>query len=82
MLPDSNILFGNYSHRYAAMNEKGVESNEVDASSQPPEKLGIDFRIPNVASPAGGMCSRITYEIQNPQRITEVSFLSDAVSER
>ena len=76
VLPDSNILFGNYSHRYAEMNENGVESNEVDGSSQPPEKLGIDFRIPNVASPAGGMCSRITYEIQSPQRITEVTLIS------
>ena len=73
VLPDSNILFGNYSHRYAAMDENGVESNEVDGSSQPPNKLGIDFRIPNVASPAGGMCSRITYDIQDPQRITEVT---------
>ena len=73
VLPDSNILFGNYSHRYASMDENGVESNEVDGSSQPPGKLGIDFRIPTVASPAGGMCSIITYEIQDPQRITEVT---------
>ena len=32
MLPDSNILFGNYSHRYASMDENGVENREVDAS--------------------------------------------------
>ena len=63
VLPDSNILFGNYSHQYAALNENGVESTEVDDIIQPPGKLGIDFRIPNVASPAGGMCSRITYDL-------------------
>ncbi len=73
VLPDSNILFGNYSHRYASLDENGVESNEIDGSSQPPEKLGIDFRIPNVASPAGGMCSRIIYEIQDSQPITQVT---------
>ena len=73
VLPDSNILFGNYSHRYASMDENGVESNEVDGTTQPPNKLGIDFRIPTVASPAGGMCSRITYDIQDPQRIAEVT---------
>ena len=76
MLPDSSILFGNYSHRYASRDENGIEINEVDASVQPPEKLGIDFRIPNVASPAGGMCSRIIYEIQDPQRVTEVTLIS------
>ena len=73
VLPDDKILFGTYNHRYAAMDERGVESNEVDGASQPPGKLGIDFRIPNVASPAGGMCSRITYDIQDKQTISEVT---------
>ena len=73
VLPDSNILFGNYSHRYASMDENGVESNEVDADAQPPEKLGIDFRIDNVPAPAGGMCSRVIYDIQDPQDIDSVT---------
>ena len=58
VLPDDKILFGNYSHQHAQLDENGVELNEADAMQQPPGKLGIDFRIPNVASPAGGMCSR------------------------
>ena len=73
VLPDDNILFGNYSHRYAALNENGVETSEVDSAVQPPRKLSIDFKIPRVPSPAGGLCSRIIYDIQNPQRITEVT---------
>ena len=40
-------------------------------SSQPPEKLGIDFRIPNVAS-AGGMCSRIHMRFKI-RKITQVT---------
>jgi len=73
VLPDDNILFGNYSHRYAALDENGVETSEVDARVQPPRKLAIDFKIPRVANPAGGICSRIIYDIQNPQKITEVT---------
>ena len=76
VLPDDKILFGNYSHQHAQLDENGVELNEADAMQQPPGKLGIDFRIPNVASPAGGMCSRLIYEIQNPQRVTEVTLIS------
>ena len=73
VLPDDNMLFGNYSHRFASMNAEGVETSEADWRVQPPEKLGIDFRIPNVASPAGGMCSRVTYEIQDSQDIQQVT---------
>ena len=73
VLPDDNILFGNYSHRYAALDENGVETLEVDGRTQPPRKLSIDFKIPTVPSPAGGICSRIIYDIQNPQKITEVT---------
>ena len=73
VLPDDNMLFANYSHRFASMNAEGVETSEADWRVQPPEKLGIDFRIPKVASPAGGMCSRVTYEIQDSQDIQQVT---------
>ncbi len=73
VLPDSNILFANYSHRFASMNEEGVERGEDDWRVQPPEKLGIDFRIKDVSAPAGGMCSKVTYDIQDPQPITQVT---------
>ena len=76
VLPDSSILFGNYSHRYASRDENGIEINEVDASVQPPEKLGIDFRVPNVASPAGGMCSKVIFEVQDSQDVSDVSLIS------
>ena len=76
VLPDSSILFGTYSHRYAQLSEEGVEFTETDTRLQPPEKLGIDFRIPNVASPAGGMCSRLIFDIQDPQKVSEVTLES------
>ena len=76
VLPDDKILFGNYSHRYAGLNERGEEFGEVDTRIQPPNKLGIDFRVPNVASPAGGMCSRIIFEVQNSQDVSEVSLIT------
>jgi len=76
VLPDDKILFGNYSHRYAGLNERGEEFGEVDTRLQPPEKLGIDFRVPSVASPAGGMCSRVIFEVQNSQDVSEVSLIT------
>ena len=76
VLPDEKILFGNYSHRYAGLNERGEEFGEVDTALQPPEKLGIDFRVPNVASPAGGMCSKVIFEVQDSQDVSDVSLIS------
>ena len=73
VLPDSKILFGNYSHRYASLNENGVENSEADGRIQPPEKLGINYKIPNVPSPAGGMCSRVTFDIQNQLELTDIT---------
>ena len=76
VLPDNTILFGNYSHRYAQLNENGVETSEVDSQLQPPNKLGIDFKIPNVSGPAGGMCSKVVYDVQNPLPVTGVTLIS------
>ena len=76
VLPDSKILFAEYTHRYASINEEGVETGEVDGRVQPPRKLSIDFRIPRVSDPAGGMCSRVRFKVLNSQPIENVTLVS------
>jgi len=73
VLPDDKILFGNYSHRYASLDENGVENAEVDGAIQPPEKLGINYKIPSVPNPAGGMCSRVIFDIQNQLELANIT---------
>ncbi len=76
VLPSDKMLFATYSQRFAAMNENGVEYAEVDDRIQPSEKLGIDFRIPDVPNPAGGMCSRVTFEVQDKVDLADITLVS------
>ena len=76
VLPDNKMLFGNYSHRYAALSEDGVENVEIDDRLQPPNKLGIDFKIPSVPNPAGGMCSKVTFDVQDELELTDIVLIS------
>ena len=76
VLPDDKILQGLYSHAYAALDENGVENTEVWGATQPPARMAMDFRIPSLTNPAGGLCSKITYEVQNPQSITNCTVVT------
>jgi hypothetical protein len=66
VLPNKDILFGQHTHSYASYDEDGVEQGESWAVSQPPLRMGINYRIPNLPNPAGGVCSKISIEVQEP----------------
>jgi len=76
VLPDTKILQGFYSHAYADLDEKGVENAEVWGTTNPPVRMGMDFRIPSVEGDGAGRCSLVTYEVQTPQRIDECTLLT------
>ena len=73
ILPNSNILFGEHTHSYASVDENAVETAEGWASLQPPLRMGIDYRIPGLVNPAGGVCSKLTIEVQDPLKINNAN---------
>jgi len=73
ILANTNILYGEHTHSYTATDENGVESAEGWAPAQPPLRMGIDYRIPTLANPAGGICSKVTVTVQNPLSINNVN---------
>jgi len=73
VLSNSQILYGEHTHSYAASDENGVETAEGWAPTQPPVRMGIDYRIPNLSAPAGGVCSKVTVDVLNPLEIQNVN---------
>ena len=73
ILPNSNILFGEHTHSYASVDENAVETAEGWAPLQPPLRMGIDYRIPGLVNPAGGTCSKLTIEVQDPLKINNAN---------
>ena len=73
VLSNSQILYGEHTHSYAAADENGVETAESWGPSQPPLRMGIDYRIPNLSAPAGGVCSKVTVDVLNPLEIKNVN---------
>jgi len=69
VLPNNDILFGTHTHSYASYDEDGIEQGEGWAPTQPPLRMGINYRIPNLPNPAGGVCSKISIEVQEPTPI-------------
>jgi len=69
VLPNNDILFGTHTHSYASYDEDGIEQGEGWAPVQPPLRMGINYRIPNLPNPAGGVCSKISIEVQEPTEI-------------
>ena len=69
VLPNNDILFGEHTHSYASYDENGVEQGEGWAVTQPPLRMGINYRIPSLPNPAGGVCSKISIEVQEPTEI-------------
>ena len=66
VLPNSDILFGEHSHNTTSYNEDGEELGDRWSTSQPPLRMGISSRIPGLANPAGGVCSKLSIEVQEP----------------
>jgi hypothetical protein len=73
ILANSDILYGEHTHSYTAANEDGVETAEGWAPQQPSIRMGIDYRIPSLASPAGGICSKATVTVEDPLQIPDVN---------
>jgi hypothetical protein len=77
ILPNSQILYGEHTHSYAASNEDGVEISESWALIQPPLRMGIDYRIPTLSGigtlPTGGICSKLTVDVLDPLEIKNVN---------
>ena len=69
VLPNNDILFAEHTHSYAGYDENGTEQGEGWAPSQPPLRMGINYRIPSLPNPAGGVCSKISIEVQEPTEI-------------
>jgi len=73
VLSNSQILYGEHTHSYAASDEDGVETAESWAPVQPPLRMGIDYRIPGISAPAGGTCSKVTVDVLDPLEIKNVN---------
>jgi len=73
ILSNSQILYGEHTHSFAAADEDGVEVAEGWAPAQPPLRMGIDYRIPNLSAPAGGVCSKVTVDVLDPLEIKNVN---------
>ncbi len=73
ILLNDDILYGEHTHSSIITDENGVESGEAWNPSQPPLRMGIDARIPSLANPAGGICSKATITVLNPIQINDVN---------
>jgi hypothetical protein len=75
VLPNSNIIYGDNTHSSVNLDINGVERSETWTVSTLPTKTAIDTlsRIPRLSDPAGGICSKLTFEIQPPQPIVNLS---------
>jgi len=80
---NSQILYGEHTHSYAASDENGVETAEGWALTQPPVRMGIDYRIPGLSAPAGGICSKVTVDVLDPleiKNVNERNYLPDPIA--
>ena len=69
ILPNNDILFGEHTHSDTSYDENGVESGEAWWPQQIQARMAIDYRIPTVSNPAGGFCSKISIDVQDPTEI-------------
>jgi len=70
VLPNDYMIFGEHTHSYAYYDENGIEQGEGWAPTNPPLRMGIDYRIPSLANPAGGVCSKVTVNVNDPIEIS------------
>ena len=74
VLPKSSILYGEYKNTSVALTEEGVETGEADRPLT--KQMEIDYRVPNLANPAGGICSKLTIDVLDSIEITNVNEFS------
>ena len=74
---DNEFIFGRHNQDWESLNEDGDGVSESWRRSQPPVQMGLDYRIPHLPSPAGGICSKITFEVANPTFISGVEYLAN-----
>jgi len=65
--PEGEIIFGEHSQNYAAVNAYGQETTEAWGVQNTRVRMGIDYRIPTVSNPGGGRCSILTIETEEPR---------------
>ena len=70
-LSDSDVLYGEHTHSYAAIDEDGIETGESYAPTQ--YKMGLDYRIPYLSNPGGGVCSKLTVKTLAPLEVRGVN---------
>ena len=66
VLPNTDILFGEHTHSGIGFNENGVELGESGSGRM---QVNSIIPIPNLSNPAGGTCSKISIEVQEPTEI-------------
>ena len=76
VLPQEKIIEGRYTHSWAGIDGEGIEQAEAWWPTQPSMPMGIDYRIPNVPSPAPGHCSRITFEVEDSFNVDNMEYLT------
>jgi len=69
ILPNSDILFGEHTHSNTDYDENGVERGEAWWPVLIQARMAIDYRIPIVTNPAGGICSKISIDVLDPIEI-------------
>ena len=69
ILPNTDILFGEHTHSNTDYDENGVEEGEAWWPIVIQARMAIDYRIPTVPNPAGGFCSKISIDVQDPTEI-------------
>ena len=72
---NSEILFGEHTHSWEGLNEEGVGQGEEWGGGGPGVRMGIDYRIPYLAGPGGGICSKVTIKVDEPDYQDNFEFL-------
>ena len=73
VLDNTEILYGEHTHTYSSINEDGVDTGEAWGTNTPPLKMGIDYRIPKIPNPAGGICSKVIITVDEPLEIYDLN---------
>jgi len=72
ILPEERYLFAENKGRGINLNANGIETGEINNIPYTP--LEIDITTPEILNPGGGVCSRISMEVQPPIEISSVNY--------
>ena len=78
--PLDQIIFGEHSQSWASIDAEGNETSESWAPQNPRLRMDVDYRIPSVADPGGGRCSRLLIETEREQTRDRVSYIKNAAA--